>query len=118
MTSFNLARPTAEVLEWLSELFDIMSSNGVFVGDGRSLEQIGHELGIDSTSLAVISARTPQKSALKIFRLLYPTVGSRANCRSISAVPQEQLDNIYGELYIVPWTISLFFAFSLCSHIA
>ncbi|CAF1421172.1 unnamed protein product [Adineta ricciae] len=91
-----IPRPTAEVLEWLSELFDIISSNGVFVGDGRSLEQIGHELGIDTTSLATISARTPQKSALKIFRLLYPTVGSRANCGSISAVPQEQLENIYA----------------------
>ena len=76
---------------------DIMDNNGVYAGDGRSLDQLGEDLGIDPASLATVAARTPQKSALKLFRLLYPTIGSRANCRSISSVPQEQLDNIYSK---------------------
>ena len=94
---FCLARPTAEVIEWLHELFDIMNNNGPFSGDGRTLKGIGKELGIDEASLVTIAARTPQKSALKLFRLLYPTVDSRAKCGSISKVPQEQLENIYCE---------------------
>ncbi|CAF4058063.1 unnamed protein product [Rotaria magnacalcarata] len=35
------------------------------------------------------------KIALKLFRLLYPTIGSRAKCDSVSKVPKEQLENIY-----------------------
>lgn len=93
--SFVLARPTAEVAEWLQELFDLLSAGNLFKGDGRSLEQIAEDLGVDQTTSIFVAARTPQKSALKLFRTLYPTIGSRANCRSISKVPQKQLDDIY-----------------------
>jgi hypothetical protein len=95
-----LARPNAEVLEWLQEMLFLMNNNGSFVGDDRSLKQIGEDLGLDEASLATVVARTPQKSALKLFRLLYPTVGSRANCGSISKMCQEQLKNIYRESLI------------------
>jgi hypothetical protein len=97
MDFFSLARPTAEVLEWLHELIDLMNNNGIFSGDGRSLEAIGDALGLDKTSLVTVAARTPQKSSLKLFRLLYPTVGSRANCISIAKIPKEKLENIYCE---------------------
>ncbi|CAF4878636.1 unnamed protein product, partial [Rotaria sp. Silwood2] len=90
-------RPTAEVLEWLRELFDLLNSNAGFRGDGRSLSSIGEELGIDETNLITVAARTPQKSALKLFRLLYPTIGLRASCISISKLPEEQLQNIYRD---------------------
>ncbi|CAF1110826.1 unnamed protein product [Rotaria magnacalcarata] len=90
-----IPRPTSEVLDWLHELLDIMKNNGAFKGDGRSLNKIGQDLGLDETSLISVAARTPQKSALKLFRLLYPTVGSRAECGSISKVPPKQLENIY-----------------------
>jgi hypothetical protein len=113
---FNLARPAAEVLEWLQELFDLMSNNGAFKGDGRTLNKIGQDLHLDETSLIAVLARTPQKSALKLFRLLYPTVGGRAKCGSISNIPKQQLENIYGEfnyhLLNYPVFPSLF---SLCS---
>ncbi|CAF4203837.1 unnamed protein product, partial [Rotaria magnacalcarata] len=88
-------RPTAEMLDWLQELFDIMCNNGAFRGDGRCLNTIGGALGQDETSLVGVAARTPQKSALKLFRLLYPTIGSRVKCGSVSKVPKEQLENIY-----------------------
>lgn len=94
---FTLARPTAEVFEWLKELLDLMNNNGVFSGDGRTLDQIGQDLGVDPTSLLTVVARTPQKSALKLFRLVYSTVAKRAECRSIKHVPQEVLQNIYGK---------------------
>ncbi|CAF2154232.1 unnamed protein product [Rotaria magnacalcarata] len=90
-----IPRPTSEVLDWLHELLDIMKNNGAFKGDRRSLNKIGQDLGLDETSLISVAACTPQKSALKLFRLLYPTVGSRAECGSISKVPPKQLENIY-----------------------
>ncbi|CAF4980346.1 unnamed protein product [Rotaria sp. Silwood1] len=93
-----LPRPTAEVLEWLRELFDLLNSNGAFRGDGRSLSSIGDELGIDEMHRITVAARTSQKSALKIFRLLYPTISLRANCISIAKLPETQLQNIY--LYV------------------
>jgi hypothetical protein len=75
------------------------------------MKQIGKDLGLDEASLVTVAARTPQKSALKLFRLLYPTVGSRAKCMSISKIPQEQLDHIYREfidnLFLYP--VFLFF---------
>ncbi|CAF3264893.1 unnamed protein product [Rotaria sp. Silwood2] len=88
-------RPTAEVLEWLRELFDLLNSNMAFQNDERSLSKIGEDLGLDETSLITVAARTPQKSALKLFRLLYPTISSRASCKSISQIPSAVLDNIY-----------------------
>ncbi|CAF1233897.1 unnamed protein product [Adineta ricciae] len=98
LKSNTIPRPNADVLDWLTELMDLMKNNGRFKGDGRTLEKIGEDLGLDKTSLITVAARTPQKSALKIFRLLYPTIGSRADCMSISAIPKEQLENIY--LYV------------------
>ena len=78
-------------------MFHLMDNHGVYTGDGRTLEQIGAALGIDPASLVSVAARTPQKSALKLFRLLYPTVASRARCQSISRMSQEQLNDIYGQ---------------------
>ncbi|CAF1055761.1 unnamed protein product [Rotaria sordida] len=98
LRSSTLPRPTAEVLEWLRELFDLLNSNAAFRGDGKSLSSVGEELGIDETARITVAARTPQKSALKIFRLLYPTISLRANCISILKLPEEQLQNIY--LYV------------------
>ncbi|CAF1686156.1 unnamed protein product [Rotaria magnacalcarata] len=95
LKSSTISRPTAEMLDWLQELFDIMCNNGAFRGDGRCLNTIGGALGQDETSLVGVAARTPQKSALKLFRLLYPTIGSRVKCGSVSKVPKEQLENIY-----------------------
>ena len=46
----------------------------------------------------IVAARTPQRSALKLFRLLHPTIGKRAECRSITNMRQEMLQNIYGKL--------------------
>ena len=94
---FDLARPLAEAVEWLREMFDLMDNHGVYVGDGRTLEQICAALRLDPAALVAIAARTPQTSALKIFRLLYPTVASRAGCQSISRIPQEQLNDIYSK---------------------
>lgn len=71
-----------------------MNGGGVYKGDGRSLEQIAEDLGLDPMTSMAIAARTPQKSALKFFRILYPTISSRANCTSIVNVPQGQLQNI------------------------
>ncbi|CAF4637124.1 unnamed protein product, partial [Rotaria sp. Silwood2] len=88
-------RPTAEVFEWLQEMLDLMNNKASFQGDGRSLDKIIEDLKLDEVSFITVAARTPQKSALKLFRLLYPTVSSRANCGSISRVPRAQLDNIY-----------------------
>ncbi|CAF1108564.1 unnamed protein product [Rotaria magnacalcarata] len=53
-------RPTAEVLDWLQELFDIMGNNGAFRGDGRCLNTIGGALGQDEASLVGVAARTPK----------------------------------------------------------
>lgn len=89
------ARPTAEVMEWLEELFEIMNRNGKFKGDEKTLNALGEKLGLDTTSLLTVHARTPQKSSLKLFRLLYPTVGDRARCGSISKIPAKQLECIY-----------------------
>ncbi|CAF5044534.1 unnamed protein product, partial [Rotaria magnacalcarata] len=109
-------RPTAEMLDWLQELFDIMCNNGAFRGDGRCLNTIGGALGQDETSLVGVAARTPQKSALKLFRLLYPTIGSRVKCGSVSKVPKEQLENIYSEFICHPLSNSIFLSLlSLCA---
>ncbi len=94
---YNLARPTAEVLDWLNELFLLMDKNRSFCGDGRDLVQIGEDLKLDTTALMTVAARTPQKSALKLFRLLYPTTNGRARLVSISNVEQQKLKNIYCE---------------------
>ncbi|CAF1360031.1 unnamed protein product [Rotaria sordida] len=89
------ARPTAEVVEWIQELLDLMNNKTSFQGDGRILDTIVDDLGLDEVSFITVAARTPQESALKLFHLLYPTVISRANCGSISRVHQAQLNNIY-----------------------
>jgi hypothetical protein len=78
-----------------------MNNNVTFIGDDRDLKQIGEDLGLDEASLLTVTARTPQKSALKLFRLLYPTVGNRANCISIAKMNAQQLGNIYCELLII-----------------
>ena len=91
------ARPTVAVVEWLEELFHLMKDNKAFSGDGRTLNDIGIQIGLDPADLVTVQARTPQKSALKIFRLLYPTIGSRAACGSISRISKEELENIYSE---------------------
>ena len=83
-------------MEWLRELFDLLS-NGSLKQDERNLSMIGDSLGLDETQLITVAARTPQKSALKLFRLIYPTIGSRATLVSISKVPKTILDNIYRE---------------------
>ncbi|CAF3815234.1 unnamed protein product [Rotaria sordida] len=88
-------RPTAEVVEWIQELLDLMNNKTSFQGDGRILDTIVDDLGLDEVSFITVAARTPQESALKLFHLLYPTVISRANCGSISRVHQAQLNNIY-----------------------
>jgi hypothetical protein len=103
-----LARPKAEVLEWLEELLYLMNSNSSYTGDGRDLRKIGEELGLDETSLLMVVARTPQKSALKLFRLLYPTISSRAKCESISKMSKTTMDNVYGE---VTYNIFVIFIF-------
>lgn len=72
------------------------TNNGTFSGDGRNLSQIDEDLGVDEANLATVAARTPQRSALKLFRALYPTIAKRADCRSIRNLPQAMLDNIYG----------------------
>ncbi len=74
-----------------------MDNDGAYVGDGRTLEQIGDDLGVDAASLVTVIAQTLQQSALKLFRLLYPTVGSRAKCQSIGKIPREQLNDIYSK---------------------
>jgi hypothetical protein len=78
---------------------DTINGDGSYSGDGRSLEKIGEDLGLDSVSLVTVAARTPQKSALKLFRLLFPTIRDRACIGSIKNMPQEQLGNIYGEYF-------------------
>jgi len=117
MHFFNLARPTAEVLYWLHELLDLMNNKGLFKGDGRSLKTIAKALKINETNLITVAARTPQKSALKLFRLLYSTISSRAELGSISKVPAQQLENIYCEytyyLFNGLFWVSLF---SLCAY--
>jgi hypothetical protein len=75
----------------------LIDNNTSFNGDGRDLKKIGEDLGLDEASLLTVVARTPQKSALKLFRLLYPTIGSRANCISISEMAQAQLEDVYCE---------------------
>ncbi len=85
------------MVEWLQELFDLMNNNGVFRGDGRTLDKIGKDLGLDAANLVTVAARTPQRSALKLFRLLFPTIGSRAECVSITNIPQKTLHDIYGK---------------------
>ncbi|CAF1547364.1 unnamed protein product, partial [Rotaria magnacalcarata] len=60
----------------------------------------------DNTNLITVAARTPQKSALKLFRILYPTIGSRANCISISNIPDEKLTNIYLYVHILHQNLS------------
>ena len=72
-----------------------MNNKGAFRGDGRDLAKIGEDLGLSEASLVTVVARTPQKSALKLFRLIYPTVRSRAQCISISRIPRGLLENIY-----------------------
>jgi hypothetical protein len=104
------------VLEWLQELLYLMNNNISFTGDGRDLKKIGEDLGLDEASLLTVVARTPQKSALKLFRLLYPTIGSRAGCISISEMAQEQLENIYCEFTsnLFNFPVSLFL-YRLCT---
>jgi hypothetical protein len=70
-------------------------NNNVFQGDGRTLNGIGEDLCLNASNLVTIAARTPQKSALKLFRLLFSTVGDRAACGSISKIDNEILQNIY-----------------------
>ena len=96
MYNIILARPTAEVLEWLRELFDLLI-NGSLKQDERNLSKIGDSLVLNETQLITVAARTPQKSALKLFRLIYPTIGSRAALVSISKIPKIILDNAYRE---------------------
>lgn len=76
-----------------------MNDGGIYKGDGRSLEQLAEDLGLDQMTSMSVAARTPQKSALKLFRILYPTNSCRAKCRSITNVPQEQLVNIYRMIF-------------------
>ncbi|CAF1464160.1 unnamed protein product [Adineta steineri] len=99
LKSNTIPRPTAAVTEWLEELFHLMKDNKAFPGDGRNLKSIGEDLGLEPENLVTVAARTPQKSALKLFRLLYPTIGNRAACVSISKLPKEQLQNIYSEIF-------------------
>ena len=96
---FALARPTAEVLSWIEELLYLINSKSNLLGDGRDLAKISSDLGLDQASLTTVVARTPQKTALKVFRLIYPTVANRAACVSISRMSQIQLKNIYRQFF-------------------
>lgn len=86
------------MLEWLQELFDLLQ-NGSFKGNQKDLSEIGKCLAVDDTQLITVAARTPQRSSLKLFRLKYPTIASRAELGSISKVPSDILDKIYSEFY-------------------
>ncbi|UJR18831.1 hypothetical protein I4U23_021959 [Adineta vaga] len=55
-----IPRPSADIIDWLNELFQIVNNNGLFKGDGRSLKKIAADLGLDETAMVVVAARTPQ----------------------------------------------------------
>ena len=94
-----------------------MNNNGTFKGDGRTLEKLGEDLGLEGTVMVTVAARTPQKSALKLFRLLYPTINERARCRSISKIPKEQLQNIYRKFSYIHLINEFFYlVYVRCLH--
>ncbi len=83
-----------------SELELFMNTNhDTYKGDGRTLHEIGSELGLSELSMQQVQqdAEKPDKVAMNIWRKLCPTHSDRLFVGSIKNVPLSTLNNIYGK---------------------
>ena len=81
-----------------------MQSNEVkYQGDGRTLKDIGYELGLTDQMIEAVQrdADKPDKVSMNIWRRLCPTIEDKVFVGSIKRVPVSTLDNIYGKCFLV-----------------
>jgi hypothetical protein len=98
------------------------TNRDVYKGDGRTLHEIGTELGLNELSMQQVQqdAGKPDKVAMNIWRKLCPTHSDRLFVESITNVPSSTINNIYGKFIdfinvnIVSNIHSIFY-FSICS---
>lgn len=103
-----------------------MESHGdTYQGDGRSIAQIGRELGLTDQMIQSVQRDTdkPDKVAMNVWRRLCPTIDDKLFVRSIKRVPESTLDNIYGNLLKILLTnkklnVEITFLFLLFSIVA
>ncbi|CAF4035086.1 unnamed protein product [Rotaria sordida] len=84
--------------EFWNELAIFMNSNSEpFKGDGRTIAEIGAELGLNQATIQQVQqdAEKPDKVAMNIWRALCPTQADRLYVESVRYVPAKTLQNIY-----------------------
>ena len=78
-----------------------MKSHGdSYKGDGRTIQQIGDELGLTPVSIQRVQqdATTPDKIAMNVWRTICPTMAARLEVGSITTVPRSTIENIHSKL--------------------
>ena len=75
------------------------ANTDLFEGDGRTLNEIGKELGLNQIAIHQVQQDTdkPDKVVMNIWRKICPTRADRIYVKSITHVPLSTLQNIYGE---------------------
>jgi len=92
-----LVKPSPSFFNELSLFMN--SHDQSYQGDGRTIEEIGIELGLSPTSIHQVQqdAEKADKVAMNIWRKLCPTREDRIFLGSIKNVPRSTLENIYGK---------------------
>jgi len=77
-----------------------MTHNDLYKGDGRSIQEVGAELGLTSALIQRVQqdAFKPDKIAMNVWRAICPTREARLDVGSITNVPPSTIQNIYSKL--------------------
>ncbi|CAF1662541.1 unnamed protein product, partial [Adineta ricciae] len=96
MEETHILKPRGSFWNELAIFMD--SHTDLYMGDGRTIDQIGCELGLSDQTIQSVqrNADRPDKVAMNIWRRLCPTVDDRVFVQSIKRVPISTLENIYA----------------------
>ncbi|CAF4970332.1 unnamed protein product, partial [Rotaria sp. Silwood1] len=95
MKTTHMLKPRPAFWNELTVFMDSYSE--LFKGDGRTIAEIGAELGLNQAMIQHVQqdAEKPDKVAMNIWRTLCPTQADRVYVESIKCVPATTLQNIY-----------------------
>jgi hypothetical protein len=93
-----LVKPSASFWNELTAF--VMTHNDWYEGDGRSIQEVGAELGLTSALIQRVQqdAFKPDKIAMNVWRAICPTRAARLDVGSIKNVPPSTIRNIYSKL--------------------